>query len=406
MVEAAKASFHRGKGIYMRITVLCAAHSLGDERVVCRQALSLARSGHDVLMLGRGDSGKSPPEHPRLKLVSVEPLIRGTSWQARTSRLRVLRKLYGMAIDSRPDVLVANEPDSAWVALLVRWKTGVPVHFDVHECFEELAASRLPQALSGLGRALVWKTVSQISKRCDWVTVVSPHTERQHLALRTDGRVTIIHNSPPIGLFPACDQNVPNGVTLCHEGWLDASRGLSQLIRAVAIARQSVPVRLLVVGKFGAGSDSEFESLARELNVRGSIEVTGWLPYEKVGKVDARAQIGLVTLQPSGNNYGSLSNKVYSYMACGQAVIVPAASATAELVESCDCGLAVDVTRPEEIAGAIVRLCADADLRRRLGQNGRQAIEQRLGWDQMRQLLLQIYANLVPAKAQGSEVGQ
>lgn len=390
----------------MRITVLCAAHSLGDERVVCRQALSLARSGHDVLVLGRGDSGKSPPEHPRLKLESVEPLIRGTSWRARTSRLRALQKLRVRAIESRPDLLVANEPDSAWVALRVRRQTGIPVHFDVHECFEEMAASRLPRGLSGLGRAVVWTAVSQISKRCDWVTVVSPHTERQHLALRTDGRVTIIHNSPPIGLFPACDQSAANGVVLCHEGWLDASRGMSQLIRAVAIARRSVPVRLLVVGKLGAGCDPEFESLARELNVRDTIEVTGWLPYEKVGEVDARAQIGLVTLQPSGNNYGSLSNKVYSYMACGQAVIVPAGSATAELVESCDCGLSVDVTQPDEIARAIARLSTDAALRRRLGQNGRKAIEQRLGWELMSQTLLQIYAQLVPQKSPAREVGQ
>ena len=40
-----------------RITIMCPAHALGDERVVCRQALTLAQAGHEVLVLARQADG-------------------------------------------------------------------------------------------------------------------------------------------------------------------------------------------------------------------------------------------------------------------------------------------------------------------------------------------------------------
>jgi glycosyltransferase involved in cell wall biosynthesis len=169
---------------------------------------------------------------------------------------------------------------------------------------------------------------------------------------------------------------------------------MAQLLEAVALARASEDLRLLVVGKLRSGCETEFNQTVGRLRLSDIVEVTGWIPYQEVGHMDARAQIGLVTMQPSGNNLGSLSNKVYSYMACGQAVIVPAGSASEELVRNYDCGLAVDTTQPAAIAAAIVRLSRDSELRKRLGRNGRRAIETDLGWHRMECQLRQIYETL------------
>jgi glycosyltransferase involved in cell wall biosynthesis len=122
--------------------------------------------------------------------------------------------------------------------------------------------------------------------------------------------------------------------------------------------------------------------------------VTGWVPYEKLGQADALAQIGIVALQPTGNNFGGLGNKVYSYMSCGQPAIVPKNSATAELVAQYDCGIGVDIAQPEAIAEAMVKLAHDPGLRKRLGQNGRRAVETELAWHKMEEKLGVGYARL------------
>lgn len=378
----------------MRIVVLCANHSLGDERVVVRQALSLAQAGHDVVVLGRGDAEKRLPAHPRLELRSVSPLIRGASLAARLGRLRVLAQLRRLAVELHPDVVAAHEPDSALVALAVRRRCGASVHFDVHECFDEMVAERSPRPIAGAMKALAWRTLAYLGKRCDWITVVSPSTARQFRALRGDGDVDILHNSPRASLFPPCDQDVGTAVTLCHEGWLGHSYGMRQLLEAVALARERVQLRLLVVGKVRVGAEDDFQELIRKHQLESVVQATGWLPYDEVGQTDAKAQIGLVVMQPSGNNYGSLSNKLYSYMACGHAVIVPLGSASHELIQQYDCGIGVDATQPAEIARAIVRLAEDVALRKRSGANARKAIVEELGWEHMEKVLTRGYSQL------------
>ncbi|MBE7503827.1 MAG: glycosyltransferase family 4 protein [Verrucomicrobiales bacterium] len=378
----------------LRIAILCPSHSLGDERVVARQALSLARMGHTVTVLGRGDPDKKLPVHPRLQLESLLPMLRTASAASRLVRLKALLKARRLVLACRPHVLAAHEPDSAWLALSLRRRTGAAIHFDIHECFEEMAAARAPRAVAGWVRRFVWWGVSAAARRCDWLTVVSPHTARQYRAVHPKGRVAVLHNSPPIETFPLASQRVTGPITLCHEGWLDRSRGMTQILRALVLARRTADVRLLVVGKLRPGCEAEFHALVRELGLDQVVTVTGWLPYDEVGRVDATAQIGLVTMQPSGNNFGSLSNKLYSYMACGHAIIVPAGSATAEVAEQHQCGVAVDTTDPQAIADAICRLANDAALREELGARGRRAVVEELGWHRMEEVLRRIYQEL------------
>ena len=383
----------------MRIAVLCSVHSLGDERVVCRQALSLARAGHEVVVYGRGDRGKSPPVHPNLRLVSITDLRRGKSLRARLSRVWALVGLFRTIRSLESDVLAAHEPDSALVALWLRRKRGTPVHFDVHELFDELVGARAPGWLEPTLRSLTWSFLSRVAARCDWITVVSSPMAERYAAVLTEERVTVLQNSAPMELFPPCDQSIDGPLTVCHEGWLNRSRGMREIVEALALARERADVRLLVVGCIRDNCEAEFWDHVDSLGLRDSVEVTGWLPYSEVGQADARAQVGLVTLQPSGNNYYGLSNKLFSYMACGQAVIVPRGSATADLAEECECGLTVDVTQPSALADAMVRLAGDPELRCSLGANARRAMERRYSWEQLEQVLISGYEALAAQRS-------
>lgn len=378
----------------MRITVLCINHSLGDERVVLRQATSLAAAGHEVVVLGRGEEGRLPAPVPRLKLISLLPLIRKPTLGNKLARVRVLVRARRAVLEDPPDVLAAHEPDSAWLALRLGRRLGAPVHFDVHEYFDELVAARLPGALAPAGRRFMEGGLRSLARRAGCVTVVTPRMVEQFRTLAPGRRVEILYNSPPIAYFPGCRQDVEGPIHLCHEGWLHPSYGMRQLLEAVALARQQVPLRLLIVGKVRPEAQAEFDQLIQRLAIGDVVTVTGWLPYQEVGKVDARAQIGLVTMQPTGNNSGGLSNKLFSYMASGHAVIVPAGSATEQLTRQYDCGVPVDTTNPADIAAAVVRLSQDHAWRRSLGRNARRAVEDHLGWHRMEEKLRDIYAEL------------
>jgi len=378
----------------IRVAVMCSAHSLGDERVVSRQALSLAKLGYDVAVFGRDDPKKVLPQHPRLRLVPVMPMTYGPSLKSRMKRFKALRLMGAAVRQFQPHIVACHEPETALLATLRLRRLGCAIHFDVHEYFEELAAARSPTPLRSSMRRLVVLVLRAIARRADWITVVSPAMLPLYTQVLGPARVAVLYNSHPLEAFPLCNQDANGPVTVLHDGWLDDSRGMRQMLEALVLVRRSVDVRFLFVGKVRESCAQAFNDLLCQLNLAPHVEVTGWIPYDRLGETDAKAQIGLVALQPTRNNFGGLSNKIYRYMSCGQPAIVPRGSATAELVSRYDCGIAVEITQPAAIAEAIVALARDAALRKRLGQNGRKAVETELGWQRMEDTLSQGYAEL------------
>ena len=169
---------------------------------------------------------------------------------------------------------------------------------------------------------------------------------------------------------------------------------MTQMLEALAIARRQADVRMLILGRVEKAYQAQYDQLVARHGLADAIEGPKWIKYNLLGQEVARAQIGIVAMQPTPNNYGSLSNKIYSYMACGHATVVPKGSATSDLVLGEQAGIAVDTTNPEAIAEAFVRLAKDPDLRSQLGANGRRAIMEKYGWHKMEERLLDIYAQL------------
>jgi glycosyltransferase involved in cell wall biosynthesis len=371
----------------MRIAMLCSNHAVTDARITFKQAASLAGMGHQVCVFGL--EGKFPVQLPGVEICVVYPFrvgIRG--------RVLAMPHLYRPVMRWKPDVVTCHEPESAALGLLIRARCGARVIFDVHELWQETMAARAPAAVRPAALAAFSSALRAIARRCDWVTVVSPWILEFYRAARGDGRVDIIYNSPPMAMFPPCHQDLEGPVVLAHEGSLGLNRGMIPMLEALALVRQRADVRLLIVGGVEEDERAAFDRKVAQLNLAGAIDAPGWVLYDKVGELLSCGQIGIVAMQPTPNNYGGLSNKIFNYMCCGMAAIVPAGSATADLVRGADCGLAVDTTRPAAMAEAITQLAQDRALRARLGANGRRAIETTFGWHKMADRLREIYAQV------------
>jgi glycosyltransferase involved in cell wall biosynthesis len=367
--------------------MLCTGHAVTDERVTHKQAKSLARAGHQVLVIGRGEL-RDCCVRDGLELRAVSPVIVGLR-----RRARLILPMARLALEWRPDIVTCHEPESVLGGLWVRRRCGARVVFDCHELWHETFSSRQGR-LRPLVRCVSVGLMNYLGRRVDWVSVVSPASRDFFVNLRHDGRVDIIHNSPMPEWFPASQQDGLSGVLVCHDGVFSTDRGMVPLLKAVALARQQVPVGLLVVGRVPPCDQELYSRTVAELNLGPAIIGPEWVRYDRLGEALARGQIGVVAMQPTPNNFLSLSNKVYNYMACAQPVIAPIGSATQKLVEDAQCGLSADSTDPNSIAAAIVTLAKDAELRKRLGANGRRAIVEQYGWHIMERRLGEIYGGL------------
>jgi len=371
----------------MRIAMLCSCHRVNDERVSQKQALSLAKAGHNVIVFGR-----EPDTKDALAPVELRPLGRATP--GRLHRLLVLGRLYREATEWQPDVVVCHEMETAALGLILKVRRAVKMIFDVHECYHETVPWLMPRPLRSVVRAAMMAILKILISRSDWVTVVSEPNRKLLNRMRRDGRVDILHNSPPLRLFPQCSHDVRGPITVVHDGYLYRERGMLEMLEAVALVRRRRDIRFLIIGRVMPREQEVFDRKVSELGLGDAIIVPGWMKWVEIGKVESRAQIGLICHQYSPNSFLSLNNKLYNYMSCSQPVIGPEGSATADMIRRYDCGLCVDTSRPTEIAEAIEMLAGDVELRKRLGGNGRRAMEEELGWHRMEEKMERIYRQL------------
>ena len=76
-------------------------------------------------------------------------------------------------------------------------------------------------------------------------------------------------------------------------------------------------------------------------------------------------------------------------------VIVPDfALEVRHIVNEADCGVLVDVTRPDAIARAVLELLGNPEEMRRLGENGRRAVETKYNWQAEERRLLAAFKAL------------
>jgi len=169
-------------------------------------------------------------------------------------------------------------------------------------------------------------------------------------------------------------------------GRLHAQKGVDIFLQAVSKLRADFPeLKALVIGE---GPDrGALERLAASLDLSAAVIFTGL-------RHDGPALLTALDLFVLPSRYEGMPNVVLEAMAAGKAVVAAAVGAVPELVQEGRTGLLVPPEDPEALARAIRALLQDAELRRRLGANGRGRIEQEFSLEKMIHLTQELYADV------------
>ncbi|MDI3387169.1 glycosyltransferase family 4 protein [Streptomyces sp. B-S-A8] len=159
-------------------------------------------------------------------------------------------------------------------------------------------------------------------------------------------------------------------------------KGQDTLVRALPAILAKVPdAVLLIVG--GGPYENELRKLAAETGVADSVRFTGSVPWEEL---PAHYGAGDVFAMPCRTRRGGLDVE-------GLGIVYLEASATGLPVVAGDSGGAPDAVldgetgwvvrggAPSEAADRIVTLLQDPELRRRMGERGREWVEEKWRWD-------------------------
>lgn len=193
-----------------------------------------------------------------------------------------------------------------------------------------------------------------------------------------------IEPRPAAGSFYAQHPELRNEPYILFLSRLHFKKGLDYLAAAFALLAPRLPnVRLVVAGPDG-GERASFEQHVRQSGLTERTHVVGPLygPTKLTALVDATC-----FCLPSRQEGFSVA--ITEALGCGVPVVISENCHFPE-VEAVGAGI-VTPLEPPAIAGALVKVVSDAELRRRMGEAGRRLVEKELNWPAIAARTIEMY---------------
>ena len=369
----------------MRICHLTSVHVPFDTRIFHKECRALVEAGHEVHLIARYDRDET------VDGVHVHPI---PSFKNKVERmLKATIALYQKALAGSYEVCHFHDPELIPVGILLKLR-GKTVVYDVHEDYP--VYFRHKEAFPALLRIPLSNLINIIERfaagRFDAVVTVTPTIQKRFRKLNSNS--VMIRNFPSFDEITPTDGDAPGSEksnTVAYVGSLTLDRGVEQMVRAIGIVRERMPVRLLMAGDFGGPAEEEY---IRDLPEYAFVDYRGHTSRKETIDMLAEAKAGLVVCHPRINYMHAYPTKLFEYMAAGIPVVASNFPLWRDIVEDAGCGYLVNPMNPGAIADAIIRLLTNPREANAMGTRGREAVREKYTWDGEKKALLDLYSNL------------
>jgi glycosyltransferase involved in cell wall biosynthesis len=368
----------------MNISVahLTSVHTRYDTRIFLKECRSLAMAGYEVTLVvadGKGDEVKDK--------VIIKDLGKPVG---RLSRfLSTTREIFLKAVELDSDIYHIHDPELIPVGIRLK-RIGKKVIFDAHEDLPKQILSK--PYLSKPTKAILSFTLHYYEiwagRKFDAVIAATPFIRDKFLSINP--RTLDVNNFPILGELNCDEKNYQKKQHVCYVGGISAARGIVEMVAAVGLT--NTRVRLQLGGGF---AEPKLYSEVKRSKGWSHVDELGYLNRPAVKQVMSQSIAGLVTLHPVENYLDALPVKMFEYMSAGIPVIASDFPVWREIVVGNDCGFCVDPMDPKAIADAIDYLVMHPEAARRMGHNGKVAVQQRYNWQNEEEKLLALYEELL-----------
>ncbi|MES1940441.1 group 1 glycosyl transferase [Salinisphaera sp. T5B8] len=312
-------------------------------------------------------------------------------WQLRLSA-RIGRR-------RRIDVIHAcNPPDTIFLVAALARPFGVRFLFDHHDLCPELFVAKF-------GRNGVMYRLMRVLERATFSLAkvsIATNDSFKRIACSRGGMaeedVFVVRSGPNLERIHAVapDPSLRRGRAhlVGYVGVMGEQEGLEDLLYMIADIvheRGRADIQFCLVG-FGPSLEG-LRSLAVQLNIHDYVDFPGRLDGEDLMRVLSSADICVSPDPKNEMNDQSTMNKILEYMALGKALVQY--DLTEGRASAGDAALYAQPGDRRDFADKILTLIDDIELRQRLGEIGRERIEQRLAWHHEVPKLLAAYERVL-----------
>ncbi len=393
----------------MNILMVLSTKKYPPDGRVEREARDLIRDGHNLFLIARRGLGQKAQEDVENVHVIRTPL----PFQRRKAvsdllyffcqRYVIIFHIIGVCIRHRIDALHVHDLPYALATAAAGKILGIPVIFDMHEHYTimlkmsfEARTYRKFKVFSfillGLLR-LEEKFACRLSQKV--IVVAEEHIPRIHGLGTPYEKIIVVTNTEDIDSFinipldESLSGKYSDDFIILYLGAFSPHRGLETAVQAMPAVLQTIPnARLLLVGD--GCNINELRELTQRMGLNDRVTFTGYQPAHTLPTYIRLSDVGLIPHISTPHIETTMPNKIFQFMILGKPVIVSSTRPMMRVVNDTRCGLIFQERDPHSLAKIIVQL-QDKSLRFRLGNNGRDAVENRYNWQVTVQSLLKLY---------------
>jgi glycosyltransferase involved in cell wall biosynthesis len=182
-------------------------------------------------------------------------------------------------------------------------------------------------------------------------------------------------------------------------GLLAPSKGIQDLIEAIALVRKSSDVKLIIAGyPTKHFSTEELKDKITALDLAQHVVLdTRYIPLEEVG-----ALMGLATVAVYPYRSSTQSGALQVAYTFGRPVVATVIGGLPEAVEHGRSGFLVPANSPPELAQGILKLVTNHELAKIMGEYARHLSETRFSWRSVARQIVKVYDGLLENKSQSA----
>lgn len=272
------------------------------------------------------------------------------------------------------DVVVTTSPPifTGIAGLPFAWMEDIVFVADVRDLWIDVAVDLGFISDGGIAERLSRLLEGAILRRADIISVATS-TIGDSLISKYEGidraDLLLVPNGVDTDLFEPSDSETKYPIV--YTGNIGHAKDLEPFIRAMDNLRnQNVTLHLVGDGDVRP----EYEQLVDEENLRDVVKFHSPVSHSEVADILNAASIGIVSLRHNESLEYCTPVKLYEYMSMELAVIGSDTPGIKSLIDEAECGITVS-NEQSEIITALKTLLKDDELRKSLGENGRNLVE-------------------------------
>lgn len=373
-------------------------HSLLDDRIYKKEAVTLAQNGYEVIHIGYGDKFEDFYTADRIRIIQIKKLKKGNSICSKIATFRQLQleNLFQAAKKISADVYHLHDMELCKIAMKLKKLPQHPkIIYDAHEPFWDNLKDywhmrSLPKVvLNDIPSVLAER---RILKKADFLIATEENVASRFR--KKNPHTAIIYNYSYF--YPETLSFEEKEFDALYCGSISESKGIFLMIEAlIAAKKQGYDLKLVLMGAFTDPSlRGKVEAVIQKEKITANVLFTGQLPLDELSKYYKKSKTAFCLFPRNRTNQLILPIKLFEYAAFGLPVIGSDFGHIADIIQSNEIGKCVNPHNAEEVAATLIDLIAGEQYKAYIPVCI-QCVKNNYLWENQKANLLRIYETAI-----------